>query len=195
MPAQKIDSSKLRTGDLLFCIESGGELSRAIDQATRTQLGTHYSHVAMIERDADSLWVIHAAPGKGVCREAIQKFFSSEQPFQVDVFRLDKRWRHTINSAIKQACSLIGQPYNTSYRINDEGVYCSELIWLVFREASIFDLSPMRFHDPITGKLIEGWEEHYKKLGIKVPEGELGCNPNGMAASAKIKRVGMLIYP
>jgi hypothetical protein len=33
---------------------------------------------------------------------------------------------------------------------------------------------------------------HYQKLGIHIPEGELGCNPNGLASSEKLERMGVL---
>jgi hypothetical protein len=29
-------------------------------------------------------------------------------------------------------------------------------------------------------------------MGIEIPEGQAGCNPNGMAASDKIEKVGNL---
>ena len=51
----------------------------------------------------------------------------------------------------------------------------------------------MTFKNPQTGEFLAGWVDHYKKLGIPVPEGEPGCNPNGMAASDKIEMTGEVV--
>ena len=50
----------------------------------------------------------------------------------------------------------------------------------------------MTFKDPKTGKTNAFWEDFYAKKGLKVPEGELGCNPNGLAASDKLMRIKVL---
>jgi hypothetical protein len=52
----------------------------------------------------------------------------------------------------------------------------------------------MTFKDPETGKFLPGWIKHYQKLGIPVPEGEPGCNPNGLASSDKLKPIGVLKF-
>ena len=51
----------------------------------------------------------------------------------------------------------------------------------------------MTFKDPKTSQFLVGWADHYKKLGIPIPEGEPGCNPNGMAASEKMVMVGEVV--
>jgi hypothetical protein len=49
----------------------------------------------------------------------------------------------------------------------------------------------MTFKDPATGGYYPGWVDYYAKLGVAIPEGEPGCNPNGMAASAKLECLGV----
>lgn len=50
----------------------------------------------------------------------------------------------------------------------------------------------MTFVNPKTGKTDVAWEAFYKKQNLEVPEGKPGCNPNGMAASPKIKFLGKI---
>jgi hypothetical protein len=50
----------------------------------------------------------------------------------------------------------------------------------------------MTFIDPKTGKMNEFWQEFYQKKNLKVPEGEPGCNPNGLAASDKLERIKII---
>jgi hypothetical protein len=32
--------------------------------------------------------------------------------------------------------------------------------------------------------------EYYQKMGLEIPEGLPGCNPNGLAASGKLELIG-----
>ena len=59
----------LQTGDLLFCSPTSGELSKAIDQATQTGQETHFDHLGIVNIQNDTVYVLHSAPKKGVCRE------------------------------------------------------------------------------------------------------------------------------
>ena len=52
---------------------------------------------------------------------------------------------------------------------------------------SVFTLEPMSFKNSETNTFHKGWITHYKNLGIAIPEGKLGCNPNGMANSNALK--------
>lgn len=45
----------------------------------------------------------------------------------------------------------------------------------------------MSFKNLETNTFHKGWIAHYKNLGIPIPEGKLGCNPNGMASSNTLK--------
>ena len=50
----------------------------------------------------------------------------------------------------------------------------------------------MTFKDPLTGLFHDGWIEHYKNLGIEIPEGQPGCNPNDMSKNKKLKFITRL---
>ncbi len=53
-------------------------------------------------------------------------------------------------------------------------------------------LNPMTFKDPETGEFLPTWIEYYEKLGVEIPEGQPGCNPNGLASSDKLIRLGLV---
>jgi len=184
----------LQTGDLLFCSPTSGELSKAIDQATQTEQATHFDHIGIVDIQNDTVYVLHSAPKKGACRETMsQFFFSYKEKVIISIYRLNDSYLKAVPPAIQKAYSLLGQPYNYSYILKDPGMYCSEYIYEIFAADSIFTLNPMTFKDPKTGQFLAGWVDHYKKLGIPIPEGEPGCNPNGMATSDKIEMVGEVI--
>ena len=183
----------LQTGDLLFCTSTATELSKAIDQATQTINQTHFDHVGIVEVENDTVRVIHAAPKKGVCRELIRQFLVSHNVQIVPVvYRLKSYYQKAIPSAVRKARKFIGQTYNYTYKLNEKGFYCSEFVYEIFAADSIFILNPMTFKDPETGKILPGWINYYQKLGIPVPEGEPGCNPNGLASSPKLEIIGVV---
>jgi uncharacterized protein YycO len=189
---EKID---LKTGDLLFTVPAqrngASYLSKAIDEVTQTELATNYTHIGIVETDdAQNIWVIHAEPEKGVCREPLQQFLESRD--HADIYRLQESYRFAIPEAISNAQLCIGQPYDYAYLLNDSSHYCSGFIFAIFESNGIFELEPMTFIDQETGDFHPLWEVYYEKLGIHIPEGKPGCNPNGMATSNKLEKTGTL---
>jgi hypothetical protein len=108
----------------------------------------------------------------------------------VIAYRLKEDWQKAIPAAIQKAHSMLGKPYNFSFVLSDAAHYCSEFIYLAFAADSVFKLEPMTFKDPKTGAFPAAWVEYYQKMGIEIPEGKPGCNPNGLAASEKLENRG-----
>lgn len=191
--AQTINSSNIKTGDLLFREKVTASLSQAIDQVTQTSQETHFSHVGLAVVEQDSVFVLHASSVGGTCKVSLKEFTHSEiDATQVFVYRLKEPYRKGIPQAIQKAYSMLGKPYNFSYVLSDSSHYCSEFIYKAFQHDSIFKMNPMTFKDPTTGEFVDTWVKHYKDLGIAIPEGLPGCNPNGMAASEKLQKLGLL---
>ncbi|MFO8001192.1 MAG: YiiX/YebB-like N1pC/P60 family cysteine hydrolase [Marinilabilia sp.] len=184
---------RLKTGDLLFRGDTTASgVSMAISDVTQTGNDDQFTHVGMVEMIDDEVNVIHADPVNGVCLEPLDSFLYDEngKKLLVEAYRLKPEYQESIDEAIERARSVIGQPYNFSYIIEDDGYYCSELIWWAFKEESVFSLQPMNFRDPQTGEFHHGWVEYYDELGIDIPQGDPGCNPNGMAASDNLYHLG-----
>ncbi|WP_430974305.1 YiiX/YebB-like N1pC/P60 family cysteine hydrolase [Sunxiuqinia rutila] len=194
--AQQIDAGKLQNGDLLFSEPVSGRLSEAIDQVTQTHKQTHFSHVGMAILENDAVYVLHASAEGGTCQVTLDQFLHPNgDSTQVTVYRLKPAFQKAIAPAIAKAKNLLGKPYNFSYVLSDTSHYCSEFIYRGFEEDSIFVLNPMTFKNPATSTFSPAWVAHYEKLSMDIPEGLPGCNPNGMAASEKLERLGLLIRP
>ncbi|MFV0375693.1 MAG: YiiX/YebB-like N1pC/P60 family cysteine hydrolase [Mangrovibacterium sp.] len=182
----------LQNGDLLFQGAGNSRLSNAIDQVTQTSAETHFSHVGLLETDENGqLFVLHAAPETGTCRVSLTEFLQADgEPVETVVYRPEKAWQKAIPQALKRAHSMLGKPYNFSYVLSDSAHYCSEFIYKAFAADGLFTLNPMSFKDPTDGSFLTTWVDYYAKLGIAIPEGEPGCNPNGLAASDRLERIG-----
>jgi hypothetical protein len=184
---------KLQTGDILFREKSSENISTAIDQVTQTSGATHFSHVGLAEVTDTGIVVLHASPEGGTCIVSLEEFLHPKgDSVSVIAYRLKNEWQKAIPAAIRKAHSMLGKPYNFSYILSDTTHYCSEFIYLAFASDSVFKLEPMTFKDPKTGTFPQTWTEYYQKMGIEIPEGKPGCNPNGLAASKKLARLGKI---
>ncbi|PTT67767.1 MULTISPECIES: YiiX/YebB-like N1pC/P60 family cysteine hydrolase [unclassified Chryseobacterium] len=183
--------SGLKNGDLLFVTAKQTGLSGAINNVTQKQENASFDHIGIVEKSKEGIFVLHAAPKGGSQKQKMKDFLKdqSEEGQRVIVYRLKSKYQKSIPSALEKANSMLGKPYNFNYILDENSYYCSDFIERAFREDHIFKLEPMTFIDPKTGKTNAFWEEFYQKKNLKVPEGELGCNPNGLAASQKLERV------
>ena len=182
---------KLQTGDLLFREKSSENISEAIDKVTQTSGATHFSHVGLVEVTDTGIVVLHAYPEGGTCIVSLNEFLHPKgDSVRVIAYRLKEDWQKAIPEAVRKAHSMLGKPYNFSYVMSDTALYCSEFIYLAFAADSVFKLEPMTFKDPKTGLFPKVWVDYYQKMGIEIPEGQPGCNPNGLAASEKLEKLG-----
>lgn len=184
-------TSGLKNGDLLFVTAKESGLSGAINNVTQKQKNASFDHIGILQKDKTGVFVLHAAPKGGSQKQNLDEFLKNQASDgqKVVVYRLKPEFQKTIPDAIEKANGMLGKPYNFNYILDGNSYYCSDYIERSFRENHIFKLEPMTFVDPKTGKTNAFWEEFYAKKNLKVPEGEPGCNPNGLAATDKIQRI------
>lgn len=184
-------SSGLKNGDLLFVTAKETGLSGAINNVTQKQKNASFDHIGILQKDKKGIFVLHAAPKGGSQKQELKGFLKdqSDDGQRVVIYRLKPQFQKNIPDAIEKANSMLGKLYNFNYILDENSYYCSDYIERAFRKDHIFKLEPMTFIDPKTGKTNAFWEEFYAKKNLKVPEGEPGCNPNGLAASDKIERI------
>ncbi|MCJ7933156.1 MAG: hypothetical protein MUW56_05845 [Chryseobacterium sp.] len=187
-------TSLLKNGDLLFVTAKQTGLSGAINNVTQKQKAASFDHIGMLEKDGKELFVLHAAPQGGSQKQRFKEFIrdQEEDGQKIVVYRLKPQYRKAIPPAIQKANQMLGKPYNFNYILDENSYYCSDFIERAFRPDHIFRLEPMTFMDPKTGKTNVFWEEFYKKKNLKVPEGEPGCNPNGLAGSDKLEKIRVI---
>lgn len=183
--------SDIKNGDLLFVTAKETGLSGAINNVTQKQKNASFDHIGILEKNRDGVFVLHAAPKGGSQKQNLKEFLKdqADEGQKVIVYRLKPQYQNAIPGALEKANSMLGKPYNFNYILNENSYYCSDFIERAFRKDTVFKLEPMTFIDPETGKTNAFWQEFYQKKNLKVPEGEPGCNPNGLAASDKLERI------
>ena len=182
---------KLQSGDLLFFEKTSDGLSSAISDVTQTGKKHNFSHIAIVELQNNILYVWHASSENGVCYQKLSELQELDERV-LHVFRLKKQYSNTIDAALKRAKTLLGEPYDTTYILESKGYYCSEYIHDIFASDSIFTMQPMTFKEKNSDNFHPTWVAYYERLGIEIPEGKPGCNPNGMAASEKLNYLGVI---
>ena len=184
---------KLKTGDILFQSMNCGPLCEAINEVTEGYQGKDFSHLGMVYIKNDSIFVIEAA-GKAVKVTPYETFktYTKEEMF---VGRLKRKYRKYIPEAVTFSLQQVGVPYDDEYLYDNGKYYCSELIYDAFLYAykkPFFELTPMSFKEPNSNEYFQVWIDYYENLKIKIPEGELGCNPGGISTSDKLKIIGIV---
>lgn len=184
---------KLKTGDIIFQSMNCGPLCDAINQVTEGYKGHDFSHLGLVYMQNDSIYIIEAA-GNAVRLTPLDKFksYTNDEMF---VGRLKRKFRKHIPEAIAFSLEQIGVPYDDAYLYDNGSYYCSELIYDAFLDAydkPFFELQSMTFKAPNSNEYFEVWQEYYDNLKIKIPEGELGFNPDGISLSNKLKIIGIL---
>ena len=186
----------LRTGDLLFQTEGVSDFSQAISAATAKDT-VSFVHVAIVNVGNDgNIEIIEASPQYGVRICSIDEFFKITKA-QTDgpsytVMRLDGDY--PVAQAVERARTFIGQPYDWYYLPDNGKMYCSELVYEAFLNGEgehIFNAVPMNFRAP-DGSMPQFWTDLYNELGIDVPEGVPGTNPNDLSKDPRLVNLGIL---
>lgn len=184
----------VQNGDLLFITAKNSGLSGAINNVTQKTENASFDHIGLVEKNRRGIFVLHAAPKGGSQKQTLKQFLKDQSAEEqtVVLYRLKPEYQKSISGTIAQAEKMLGKPYNFDYILNENRFYCSDFIERAFRKHHIFQLEPMTFVDPSTGKTNAFWEKFYAEKNLRVPEGEPGCNPNGLAASEKLMRIKVL---
>lgn len=182
----------LRTGDLLFQCGTG-TMTEAIVDATGRDEALNFTHVgiAVIGERGDS--VLEATSDGGVRMTALDDFLNKSAKLNGRPAVVAKRLNDTtgVAAAVRRARTLLGLPYDYSFRPDNGHYYCSELVYESYRHpdgSPRFTARPMNFRAP-DGTLPRYWAELFERLGEPIPEGVPGTNPNDMSRDVQLHEV------
>lgn len=188
----QVKNTQLKTGDLIFQNLSCGPLCDAINAVTQGYQGNKFSHMGMVMRRNDSIFVIEAS-GKDVHLTPLNIFLSKSKSAHY-VGRLKTGYQKLIPQAIAFSMQQMGVAYDDEYLYDNGKYYCSELIYDAFASANgnqpFFQLFPMTYKEPGSGEFFPVWKAYFDNLHMEVPEGKPGCNPGGISLSDKIDILG-----
>ena len=119
-----------KEGDLYFQSLPRNAVVNAIEGASDSP----YSHCGILVRKGDAWFILEAI---GPVRETpLAIWINQARDRHYDVFRLEAEHERNIPAFIKAAQEYMGRPYDIRYRMDDKKIYCSELIFKGYRDAT-----------------------------------------------------------
>lgn len=187
--------SALQEGDLVFQDLDCGPLCDAIEAVTEGCQGRDFSHVAIIVKLKGELRAVEAIGGKVQSNSIDSLFMRCKDPKKYLVMRLIPEYKHLIPEASKYAIKSIGTPYDDRFIMNNDSLYCSELIYHAFeshkKNSKLFYLQPMTYKDPKNNNYFPAWVDYYKTLNSFIPEGLMGINPGVISRSPFLQEINL----
>jgi hypothetical protein len=181
-----------RDGDIFFQDIDCGPFCESIEQVTQGYKGARLSHCG-IYLIKDGKGVIIEAGSEGVVYTNLELFLSrtldeNKNP-KVMVGRVLDQFQPEIPIFIKSAETYVGRPYDSYFNLQNDSLYCSELVYLTYkvRDCSLFRIQPMTFKAPGVKQTFEEWQNYFDHLGVGVPEGKPGLNPGSISLSENLK--------
>jgi len=192
---------ELRNGDLVFVglpldYDAGdGSMDSAIASATGGEEGVlNLIHVAIAEVRADSVWIIDATIAHGVDRHPLETFLKdfTLRDGSYPEFIIKRVEGVDPDAAVERAKGFCGRGYDVRFLPDNEELYCSELVQLSYLDAEgnpVFPSEPMNFLAP-DGSMPPYWEWLFDQLGMAVPQGIPGTNPQSLSESEFLCETG-----
>jgi hypothetical protein len=189
---------KVQVGDMFFQQIECGPLCDAINKVTDGLHGKDYNHCALVVPLAQDSLVVIEAIGSQVHYTSLDTFFARVGDTKDSLkntlhMRLKAPYKPLIAAASANSKQYLGQPYDDIFLLNNNKMYCSEVIYEAFKSANkeqpLFDCQPMTYKDPETKEFFPPWVDYFKSYQAAIPEGELGINPGLISRSNKLEEV------
>jgi len=136
-PAYPLWSYSPQVGDIVFQSLPKCDLVNIIEGVTHSP----FSHCGVVIKENDN-WVVNEAIGD-VHSIPLYLWILRGRSSAIEVFRLKKSYSKLIPEFIKALNKYQGKPYDFSYKMDDEYIYCSELVFKAFKDSSKIELGKL----------------------------------------------------
>ncbi len=168
-------------GDIIFQSLPKMDLVEAIEGITKSP----YSHVGILIKKNDSWYVREAIID--VHDTQLFKWIIRGRSNEFVVFRLKKNWRPTIPDFISSTEKYMGRPYDVKYELDDTKIYCSELVYKSFKDATNKNLGELVALGKMNWKPYENTIRKYEKG--EPPLERLMISPRHLSESDYLQKV------
>jgi len=181
---KRADDIKLKEGDLVF-------QDVASFQSVAVQLATHseYSHCGIVFKQKDE-WFVYEAVGPVKVTKWLD-WVKSGLDYNFKVKRLKDNVLNDslIKSMIGAGKKYLGLKYDLYFGWDDEKIYCSELVWKVYKNGAgieICDLKKLKDYDLTSKEVKDKLKERYP---TGIPYQEKMVSPGDLFNSNKLEEV------
>jgi hypothetical protein len=181
-----INMSDIQNGDIIFQISLSGQ-SQAIQLATRSK----YSHCGIIYKEKGQCYVLEAVqPVKSTPLKAWIKRGQDGHYVIKRINEADKLMNTTVINKMRDIGSrLMGKNYDFTFEWSDDKMYCSELVWKIYKRGAGVELCKVQklrdfdLSHPVVKEVMK------KRYGKKIPYDEMVVSPAALYESDKLTLV------
>lgn len=184
--ANYILSVDLKEGDILFQ-ETGGEQGKAIKLATKSR----YTHVGVVLNYAGELLVLEAVGpvkktklkdfiGRGINKHYVIKRLKNAE---------DKLTDDNITKLKEEGDKYIGLPYDIYFGWQNDRIYCTELVWKMYKEVLRIELGRLEKLKDFDLSSFAVRLLMFKRYGLKIPYNEPVIAPSTMFDSKELETI------
>ncbi len=149
-----------REGDIVAQALPFGELTQLIEGATNS----NYSHVGIVVQREDGFKVNEAIVD--VHDTSIFNWIRRGRANKIAVYRLKPEYQQHISQMVNELEKYQGRYYDFRYDFDDSFIYCSELIFKAFRDATQLEMGEVKALKDLNWK-------PYKETILKMEYGQL----------------------
>jgi hypothetical protein len=171
-----------REGDLIFQSLPNGPVVAAIEGATHSP----WSHCGIVAKNSRGHWIVYEALGE-VKATSLELFLMRSRNQRYATYRLRPEHQHHVAPLLQAVRGYLGRPYDHRYQMDDENIYCSELIYKAFHEVTgeqLGELVPLGDLD---------WQEYLPLIerieGGPVPVDRQMITPRDLARAKQLELV------
>lgn len=175
-----------QAGDIVFQSLPGGyDLVEAIEGIT----GSPFSHCGAVQK-IDGKWMVIEAIGE-VRRTPLLLWIARGRGSRLTVCRLKEPYRHYIPAMNAGMDRLIGRPYDFRYRLGDDEIYCSELVFRGYQAATGNQpLGELRTLGSMNWRPYTAVIQKYEECGPEnLPLDRLMITPRDLAVAPQLEQV------
>ncbi|MFN5641278.1 MAG: YiiX family permuted papain-like enzyme [Sphingobacteriales bacterium] len=180
-----IDPS-IQNGDIIFHTSKSNQ-SKAIQEAT----GSKYSHMGIIYKQGEKYFVYEAI--QPVTLTPLDKWMARGEGGHYVIKRLKDSKKYLTETTLLKMKAIgdkySGKNYDNFFEWSDDRMYCSELVWKIYKEGCGIEIGKLEQLKSINLESELVRTKIKKRYGNKIPLNELVISPGAMFDSDKLTTV------
>lgn len=182
------NKNEIRNGDLIFQTSLSGQ-SKAIQLATKSK----YSHCGIIYIDNGQYYVFEAV--QPVKATPLDKWIARDKGGYYVIKRLKNADQilttETIQKMKQEGDKFKGKNYDMTFEWSDDKIYCSELIWKIYKRATGIEIGKLeKLSDfDLTNQVVK--QKMKERYGDKIPLNEVVISPKAVFNSELLETINV----
>jgi uncharacterized protein YycO len=184
--AQIVDKKEIQNGDLIFQTSLSAQ-SKAIQLATNSK----YSHCGLIFKEGKEYFVFEAV--QPIKKTPLDKWIARGQNGHFVIKRL-KNSREVLTESVlakmkQEGQKFSGKNYDLTFEWSDDKIYCSELIWKIYKRATGIEIGKLEKlgNFDLTNEIVKA--KMKERYGDKIPKDEIVISPKAIFDSDLLETI------